>query len=420
MIASRQPFARRIVVAFMLATLLVSGLFSLGIVAIVHFVEQHLVSRDMSHALDSVVQDDLRLGQKPRLDPDMRFYASNFPGYAIPARFSNLEEGFSEVIDGNEAYYVFMRELNGNRYVLIQDQQEFEAREQALFAVILAGFLLSVVGGTVLGWLMARHVMAPLARLAQQVGDRDQLLSGAAPLRQDYADDEIGQLASAFDSTLGQLRATLDRERLFTNDVSHELRTPLMVLTTTCELLEAAPLDTRERELVDRIARSARDMRDLVDTFLTLARAHPGKSGDVEGSLPDIAADECARWEPLIREKGLGFALEDAGAAPGSYPRTLLRSVLGNLIRNALHYTERGRIRVVLDATGFRVEDTGVGVPDVERETIFEPFKRGSQARGEGLGLGLSLVRRICADQGWSITVATMAGGGSCFTVGLH
>jgi K+-sensing histidine kinase KdpD len=85
------------------------------------------------------------------------------------------------------------------------------------------------------------------------------------------------------------------------------------------------------------------------------------------------------------------------------------------LLRNALHYTEQGTVRLVLETGGFRVEDSGPGIAPEQQERIFQPFVRGTQARGEGLGLGLSLVKRICAKQGWTISLHSPAGGGSCF-----
>ncbi|MFO7705863.1 MAG: sensor histidine kinase, partial [Halopseudomonas sp.] len=87
--------------------------------------------------------------------------------------------------------------------------------------------------------------------------------------------------------------------------------------------------------------------------------------------------------------------------------------------RNALHYTERGEVRLLLSAGGFRVEDSGPGVPSDQQTNIFEPFVRGSEARGEGLGLGLSLVKRICAHQGWQVRMHSLSPAGSCFEVRL-
>jgi signal transduction histidine kinase len=89
------------------------------------------------------------------------------------------------------------------------------------------------------------------------------------------------------------------------------------------------------------------------------------------------------------------------------------------LLRNALHYTERGFIRLTLTSTGFTVEDSGVGIPEEKREAMFEPFVRGNEKRGEGLGLGLSLVQRICENQGWSVSLTNMEPNGCRFQVEL-
>ena len=417
MVNNRQPLARRIVIAFVLMTLLVSGAFSLGIYAIVHFIEEHLVSQEMDRELSVVLHEDLAQGRAPRLAANSQFFAPD----QIPAQFANLGEGFSEIVADNAAYYVYSRTINGQQYLLVQEQYEFEAREQALFNAVLAGFLLSVLAAWGLGRLMARRVMAPVSRLARQLRHRDQLLSLAPPLAPEYADDEIGHLAAAFDSTLGRLRETLERERLFSSDVSHELRTPLMIIASSCELLQASYLHDREAEHVARIARAAAEMRDLVQTFLLLARARPEDSAlESSGTLLQVAEEQRSRWAPQMLDKGLAFEMRVEAADDGRYNLPLLRSVMSNLLRNALHYTENGWVRLTLEDGAFRVEDSGVGIPEYQREQMFQPFVRGPLARGEGLGLGLSLVKRICAHQGWRIRVSSLAAGGSCFDVRLH
>ena len=90
---------------------------------------------------------------------------------------------------------------------------------------------------------------------------------------------------------------------------------------------------------------------------------------------------------------------------------------MANLLRNALHYTAQGTVRLVLERDGFRVEDTGMGISAHERDRIFEPFVRGTAARGEGLGLGLSLVKRICEHNGWTIEAESDQQAGACFRV---
>ncbi|MGG2397030.1 sensor histidine kinase [Pseudomonas sp. SH1-B] len=408
---AKQPFERRILIAFVLMTVMVSGLFSLSIVAVVHFIEEHLVSQEMSRELGETLNEDIRQGRAPRLDSSTRFFSSSHPDYAIPTEYDGLTEGFNEIVSGNEAFYVYVEKINGQTYMLVQEQQEFEDRENALFNVVLAGFLLTVIAAWGLGLITARKVMAPITRLAQQVRHRDQLHPLAPPLAPDYPNDEIGQLAAAFDSTLGQVRQSLERERLFTSDVSHELRTPLMVIASSCELLAEAQLAPREKEQLARIARATEEMRELVQTFLELARDKSNEAALV-GTRPlaAIATEQANRWGALMREKGLDFQLIVEGQDDGLYNTTFLATVIANLLRNALHYTERGSVRLVLERGAFRIEDSGAGIPPEQHERIFQPFVRGAQARGEGLGLGLSLVKRICAKQGWSVSLQSEPG----------
>ncbi|SEJ02182.1 Signal transduction histidine kinase [Azotobacter beijerinckii] len=318
-----------------------------------------------------------------------------------------LKKGFSEVMENDRTYYVYVKKVGSERYILMEDQSKLENRERLIFRGILGCFLLSVVGAWLLGTLLARKVMAPLTRLANQVRHRDQLLTLAPPLAPEYPDDEVGQL-----------RRSLERERLFTSDVSHELRTPLMVVQGACELLSEARLSPQSSGLVARIGRAAQEMHELVQTFLILARARQEEA--VTGgsaTLARVAEEQSQRWGPLIRAKGLDFELIVEDSDNASYNLSFLRTVLSNLLRNALHYTESGRVRLILESGGFRVEDSGMGIPEEQRERIFQPFVRGEQVRGEGLGLGLSLVKRICTHQGWQVQVSNLEPSGSRFRV---
>nr|BFE94819.1 hypothetical protein GCM10020185_53550 [Pseudomonas brassicacearum subsp. brassicacearum] len=160
--------------------------------------------------------------------------------------------------------------------------------------------------------------MAPVVRLARQVRHRDQLLGLAPPLAPDYAADEVGELAVAFDATLGRLRQALTRERLFTSDVSHELRTPLMVLATSCELLLENPaLDLRGRTQVERINRASEEMRELVQTFLMLARAQR----DDNGMSPRSNLAQVAEKSPRIVARPHRIQRPDADLRTRTNPR---------------------------------------------------------------------------------------------------
>ncbi|MFG0380875.1 sensor histidine kinase [Pseudomonas sp. zbq_18] len=418
----KQSLSRRIVIAFVLMTALVGGTFAIGIVETVHLVEERLISSELGGDLDRLLKMESIDEWRHRPEPSQLFHFSGGRGdFALSEDLQNLPPGFSELFRDNHSYYAYVHLVDGRRYVLMEDQSEFEEREQLLFAVVLVGFLLSLGLSGLLGWLLARKVIEPVVRLSGQVGHPDQLLERAPQLAPDYAEDEVGRLAASFDITLGLLRRALMRERLFTSDVSHELRTPLMVVASSCELLLESPeLSARSRTQVQRIARACEEMRELVQTFLLLARSTAdGVAAESQAGLREIADGLVEQWRPLIESKGLVFDYQPADGGQQTYNGPLLRSVLGNLLRNAWHYTEQGRIELRLGGSGFVVEDTGVGIPAAEREAMFQPFVRGGAARGEGLGLGLSLVQRICESQGWSVELADAVPRGCRFEVNL-
>lgn len=417
----KQSLAQRIIIAFALMSALVAGAFAVGIVATVHLVEEKLISAGLGGDLQRLLLMDSMDDWSHRPEPDQLFYYSGGRGdYALPKDLRHLSSGFHEVFRGDLSYHAMVEIVDGRRYVLLQDQSDFEERERILFAVVMVGFVLSLALAASLGWLLARRVMAPVIRLARQVRHRDQLLGLAPPLAPDYAEDEVGQLAAAFDATLGRLRQALTRERLFTSDVSHELRTPLMVLATSCELLLANDkLDPRAKAQVERITRACEEMRELVQTFLMLARAQRNETVAGQVTLGKVADDLVAQWREPIEHKGLTLEYERGEPGDTRYNATFLHTVMSNLLRNALHYTDQGFIRLTLTGTGFRVEDSGVGIPEEKREAMFQPFVRGNEKRGEGLGLGLSLVQRICDEQGWTVSLTTNEPQGCAFQVNL-
>ncbi|ABA76234.1 MULTISPECIES: sensor histidine kinase [Pseudomonas] len=418
----KQSLAQRIIIAFALMSALVAGAFAMGIVATVHLVEEKLISAGLGGDLQRLLLMDNVSDWSHRPEPDQLFYFSGGPGdFELPKDLRHLDSGFHEVFREQLSYHAMVEVVDGRRYVLLQDQSDFEERERVLFAVVLVGFVLSLALAVFLGWVLARKVMAPVVRLARQVRHRDQLLGLAPPLAPDYAADEVGELAVAFDATLGRLRQALTRERLFTSDVSHELRTPLMVLASSCELLLENPgIDQRGKAQVQRIARASEEMRELVQTFLMLARAQREDAGAApQHNLSQVAESLLCLWREPIEAKGLQLIFEPGNPPDTRYNATLLNAVMGNLLRNALHYTEQGFIRLTLNENGFVVEDSGVGIPEEKREAMFQPFVRGNEKRGEGLGLGLSLVQRICENQGWSVTLSTMEPNGCRFKVDL-
>ncbi|MEB0047511.1 MULTISPECIES: HAMP domain-containing sensor histidine kinase [unclassified Pseudomonas] len=417
----RQSLTKRIVIVFALMSALVAGVFAVGIIATVHVVERKLTTTSLGGGLNRLLQMDDTSEWHHQPEKDELFFVEGGQGaLAMDPELEALAPGFQEIQYQGEDFYAMAETVDGRRYVLLRNQLSLEQREHVLFAVVIVGFVLSILLAILLGWLLARRVMAPVIRLAHQVRHRDQLLELAPPLHRDYAVDEVGELALSFDQTLGRLRAALIREKLFTSDVSHELRTPLMVLASSCELLLSnASLDPRSSAQVSRIARASDEMRQLVETFLMLARAREDSGSGASATLKEVADALAEVWGRLIREKGIEFIYDVEHTSPTRYNLTFLQSVMGNLLRNAWHYTDRGYVRLTLREHGFCVEDSGIGISEEKRHAMFQPFVRGDESRGEGLGLGLSLVQRICDKQQWRVELNSLQPNGCCFTVEL-
>jgi len=420
---SRHSLARRIVIVFVLLTLVVSSLFSLVVMQAVSYTEDYLSEPSMRARLNEIVAAAAK-GQSVPLDKDMQLFIVGPDGKPpLPAWLARVGPGFQEASRDGLEHHVLVNDVAGTRYVLVQDQEEFERRETMLLDFLLAAILFSVIAAWALGARIARRVIAPVVRLAGQVQHREQLLPLAPPLASDYAPDEVGTLAAAFDTALGKLQQALQRERLFTSDVSHELRTPLMVIESSCELMLAQGIgDARQETAIRRILGSCVEMREQVATFLELARAPESQPlGDGgEAGLQALADELIARFRGEAQARGLELSLELESGDEGRYPAPLLRAVLSNLLRNAIHYTDKGFVRLVLRRGGFSVCDSGVGIPREQRDAVFLPFVRGDATRGDGLGLGLSLVQRICQHQGWRIRLEESRNGGCEFRVDFY
>lgn len=412
----KSPLTQRIIISFVVLTTVVSALFSFGIMAAIDIVEKDLVTAELNRKFPNILVD-YKKGEAPELDLGTRFYSGTED---LPYYLRDLEPGFYEVEDKESAFHVMIKKEKEKPFYLVQEQTTVERHENLLELTVVIGFFLSVAASLVLGIMMVRRIIAPVQRLTFQVHNREQLLLDAPPLSTGYTDDEVGRLAQAFDRTIGMLQESLLRESLFTSDVSHELRTPLMVIKSSCELLiEKNQLDDYTRQRIDTISKAANEIQELVDAFLTLAR---GKETEQENAtLSTVIERSFKEWQSLAENKGIALVVQDEAQGTDKparlFPAPMLRTVLNNLVRNAIHYTVEGQVTLVTRPLGFTICDTGPGISHNEKEAIFKPFYRGQAVKRDGLGLGLSLVKRICEREKWTVDVRDNQPTGCCFSV---
>lgn len=210
-----------------------------------------------------------------------------------------------------------------------------------------------------------------------------------------------------------------DAKSRFLAAIGHDLLQPLHAAHLFADALQQRG-DGEQRELARQISSALDSTADLLTTLLDMSRLEAGGLVPEPRALPlvDVLEPLVAQFRVLAAERGLQLRYVPTRAWVHSDPQ-LLRRVLQNFLANAVRYTARGRILLGVRRRDGRlcieVHDTGPGIPDAQREAIFEEFRRGDGAPGQGLGLGLAIARRIAGLLGSGVSLRSQPGRGSCF-----
>lgn len=415
---SRRALSRHLVLTYLLLSVAVGVVLSALSLWTVVKLEEHLQRIDMGMAV-SRVRDEFLAGKDiGRAD---RFFHGAPGSNAFPGWLRGIGPGFHKIEHDDRIWHAMADDTDGTRYILLRDYTDYEESQLRSHWVTVGALAVSLLAAFALGLVASRRFVRPLQRLADQVVARPEL-PPRTRLAEAYPSNEIGHLAAAFDETYNQLEQALERERLFTADVSHELRTPLMVISSGAEVLRDEPdLTPMARAQAERIHKAAGEMNQHLVAYLMLARGGADASGFGRASSLTVAEDECQRWRARAQLLGLDLQWQpQAGAAQALWPSALLHIVVSNLIRNGLQHAEGASyVRVSAGADWVAVDDDGQGIPADQQAALFAPFVRGHGGGSDNLGLGLSLVQRICQHQGWQVELESAPGQGCRFRVNL-
>jgi len=409
----RTSLRYRITIAFALIGGVVSFALATGLYWLTISMEERLVAETLSAELEDFI---VRYRQDASLTPPSStlmqirvIRQQNSDG--APAALRDLDGGFHRVMFDSGSYYAEVRFSAEQQFVALYDDTQIRYRESQYQGFLVGAVFVMTLLSAMLGMWLARRVVSPVSELGRRVRE----LEPEGELRElgrDFPPDEVGFLASEFDAYQRRLRAFIEREQNFTADVSHELRTPLAVIEGAAEVLqEDTGLDEVQRTRVRRIARAAHEMTEITAALLELAREQ--RKGQASGDC-DVAVlleDIIEGQRHLLERSDVSVELEIVSHRHLPVQSALLRIVLANLIRNAFSYTRKGRVQITLDDAGIAVTDTGEGIPPEQLDEVFKPFY---SARG-GEGIGLSLVRRICQNYGWEVSLDSKVGRGTCF-----
>ena len=308
---------------------------------------------------------------------------------------------------------------------VIQVAQPMSVREQRAAELALQtlkpfALLLPVLALVI--WIAVGHALEPLRRLTAQVKSRRVNALDALPATQ--LPDEVQPLVLALNDLLGRLRAALERERAFMADAAHELRTPLTALYLQTGMLARASSEAERAAAMSTLAAGVQRAIRLVEQMLALARQEPrADSQPVPVRLDELAREIVAELVPLADAGHIDLGVASAQPATVAADPDALRTLLRNLIDNAVRYTPAGgRVDVTVESstTGARVTvtDDGPGIPAEERARVLDRFYRRAGTTATGSGLGLAIVKTIADAHGATVSLTDgPAGKGLAVTV---
>jgi len=347
----------------------------------------------------------------------MQLYLSQ-PQRVLP---QHAQLGFTNLRTESGEWRVFSA-LTGSQ--VVQVAQPMRARRELAASMALRTIvpLLAVLPALgLLIWFIIARGLEPLERVAAAVGRRSP--TQLEPLAERGLPGEVQPLVRALNGLLERLGEALAVQRTFIADAAHELRTPLTAVHLQAQLAERAATEAERRKALADLKSGLERATRLSEQLLTLARTEPGVDAperpEALVDLTALAREVIAELAPLAAEKAVDLGLSEGGKAVVRGDAEALRTLLSNLIDNAVRYTaSNGRVDITAQAEGDRValavRDNGPGIAPAERARVFDRFYRGQsastpqaaqRASTRGSGLGLAIVKRIADRHGAEIAL---------------
>lgn len=291
--------------------------------------------------------------------------------------------------------------MNGMAEIRVAETEEARIRmARGLMADTLLRLGMLGAAALLLVWFTVSAALRPLERLRTEVEERQPDDLRSLPLVE--VQHELRPLVSALNHFTERLRQQFERQAQFIADAAHELRTPLAALKARVELGLRSHDTAVWRTTLETAAQGTDRLTHLANQLLSLARIENGARAIAEGGAQLVDLSQLARelgmaMAPLAHAHGVALALEADNPVWLRGEPTLLNELLSNLIDNALAHTPSGgNVIIRVSAPGIlEVEDDGPGIPETERDRVFERFYRNRQ-QGSGSGLGLAIVGEIC------------------------
>ncbi|HUL29977.1 MAG TPA: ATP-binding protein [Thermodesulfobacteriota bacterium] len=312
-------------------------------------------------------------------------------------------------------------QLGTRLYFVRQNLSHFRNNILAVLPVIL-------VLGTLGGWVLARRSLAPIGYIASKAENiTSKNLSERLTPR--GTDDEMDVLIRTINEMIARLESSFNRMAEFTADASHELKTPICAMRGEAEVLLLRERNAEEyQEGLAHFIEQFDHLNQMINDLILLSKAD---TTQVELKMTPLRLDHlmknlCNLFQVLAEQKNIALETGPLEGITVIGDKVRLQQLFTNLIDNAIKYTYRGAIHITVEkderAALVKIIDTGMGIPEEEREKIFKRFYRMDKSRSRetgGVGLGLSIAEWIVHAHQGSIEVDSEVNRGSTFTVSL-
>lgn len=313
------------------------------------------------------------------------------------------------------ALRVPVRPGSGKGSIIVQVAEKTSLRDdfarQIMLRMMVPQAVLVILAAMAV-WLGVGLGLRALTSVRSEIENRSHV--DLSPIRDNNTPYEVRPLVHAMNDLLSRLSAALAAQQRFIADAAHQLRTPVAALKTQTELALRQVSDGEAKASLQQVHAAADHAARLVNQLLTLARAEPGSHRSLMReriNLAALARETTVEWVPRALNRVIDLGFDDTSVdADISGDPFLLRELLNNLIDNALNYTPSGghvTVRVLKDdnLATLEVEDDGCGIPEEDRERVFERFYRSAGGSPAGCGLGLAIVREIAQGHGATATI---------------
>lgn len=416
---------RRITLAFLLFGAFLALTLGISLVAALKSVETEI--------LDDILRVELAALQKQVMSTShipvtsrsrstiITYTAPLSEQHQLPEHVRSLPQGTHNIMFNDRDYRVLVQQANDTSYVVQFDDTSIHRRENDFVRLVWLYVTLTLFTALIIGWAVAEHVISPIKRLAYQVmAFKNQ--PGEALDLSEFGDDEIGLLARKLKHYHEQLQYLLIREKEFASNVSHELRTPVTSISMAAEVLAAkADPSTPEYARIQRIQRAADEISELIETFLILAQInHASTHSSAICAMEPIVRKVIEQQRVWLGDKPVKVNIAVNGLLEVAAHAGILSVLVANLVRNAFRHTDKGTITIALLPDRLSVSDTGTGIDQTLQTQLFKNYITHKSGDSSRIGLGLTIVQRICERYGWKVFFESEKDHGSRFTVLFH